>query len=298
MKIPYKKESTMKNNPFTIQTFFPNGNPRSIQISHIPTRTVQSILIPRDELKEAIILREELNYNGLYFLFEEEGYLQANGESYVYIGESEDVAKRLNSHEKNKDNWIVAIVCTTNNEANQLNKADLKYLENYCYQKAVDAERYKLKQNIPKQSFVSEAREADLDDVFQSISTLLTFSGYPLFIPIPSKISSSNEKEIFYLNVRGSDAKALYSKDGMTVLKGSKLSPLNANKSFMRQKLLNQLIESNIIDVYGCFSKNYTFTAPSTAADVLSKGCYNGWKVWKNNSGMTLDEVVDRKSSL
>ncbi|EGO5984735.1 hypothetical protein [Enterococcus faecalis] len=64
----------MKNNPFTIQTYFPSGDTRSVQISHIPTRTIQSILIPCDEIKEAISLREELNYNGLYFLFEEEGY--------------------------------------------------------------------------------------------------------------------------------------------------------------------------------------------------------------------------------
>lgn len=283
----------MKDSSFTIQTYFPNGNPQSIQVSHIPTRTIQSILIPRDDLNEAVSFREELNYNGLYFLFEEEGYLQANGESLVYIGESEDVAKRLKSHATNRKDWIVAIVFTTNSEINQLNKADIKYLENFCYQKALKAKRYKLEQNVPKQSFVSESRKADLEDIFQSISTLLTFSGYPLFIPIVSSSISFNE-DIFFLNLRKSDAKAIFSKDGMTVLKGSRMTSLEANKGFTRQNLLQQLLGTGVIDKEGIFLKDYSFTAPSTAADILTKSSYNGWQVWKNSCGKKLDEVVDR----
>lgn len=284
----------MKNSPFTIQTYFPSGDTRSIQISHIPTRTIQSILVPREELTQAIALRDELNYNGLYFLFEEEGYFQANAETMVYIGESEDVAERLKSHAIKKENWIVAIVFTTNNSANQLNKADIKYLENYCYQKASEAKRYRIQQNIPKKSFITEAREADLEDVFQTISTLLTFLGYPLFVPVVSSNDLSNEKELFYLNRKGADATALYSKDGMTVLKGSKITKSEANKGFKRQKLLNQLIASKIIDGNGEFLTDYTFTAPSTAADIVCKSSYNGWTVWKNSLGKTLDELIGR----
>lgn len=283
----------MKNNPYTIQTFFPNGNPRSIQISNIPIRTVQSILIPRAELKEASLC-EELNYNGIYFLFEKEGYLQANGETHVYIGESEGVAERLNHHARNKNKWVVAIVFTTTSKANQLNKAELKYLENYCYQKVLEAGRYKVNQNVPKQSFVSAARKAELEDIFQSISILLTFSGYPIFIPVVSSNNLSEKEELFYLNVRGSDAKAIYSKDGMTVLKGSKMSTLEANKGFRRQKLLNHLMDSEIIDRKGQFLEDYTFTAPSTAVEILSKGSYNGWNEWKNSSGISLGERIDR----
>lgn len=218
----------------------------------------------------------------------------ANGESKVYIGESEDISKRLIRHLKTKQTWTVAIIFTTNSEANQLNKADIKYLENYCYQKALEAERYKLTQSIPTQSYVSEARKADLEDVFHSISTLLTFSGYPLFIPVVSSNNLSDQEEVFYLNARGSDARAIYSKDGMTVLKGSEITSLEPNKGFRRQNLLNQLILSGTIDENGYFLKDYTFTAPSTGADIIGKGSYNGWKIWKNNLGKTLDEVVER----
>ncbi|HFE9694651.1 TPA: DUF4357 domain-containing protein [Enterococcus faecalis] len=80
----------------------------------------------------------------------------------------------------------------------------------------------------------------------------------------------------------------------MTVLKGSKIASLEPNKGFRRQNLLNQLILSGIIDENGDFLKDYTFTAPSIGADIIGKGSYNSWKVWKNNQGKTLDEVVER----
>lgn len=286
----------MKNKPFTIQTYFPNESTRSIRISQIPTRTIQSILIPRDELKKAISSWEELKYNGVYFLFEEEGYFQSNGESSVYIGESEDITECLSNHARNKEKWTIAIVFINNSKTNQLNKADIKYLENYCYQKALEANRYMVKQNIPKQSYVSEARKADLEDLFQSILTLLTFAGYPLFTPIISSESISDEEDIFYLSQRLSKAKGIYSEDGMTVLKDSIISSLDSNKGFKREKLLKNLIDSQIIDKEGEFTTDYTFTAPSTAADIVCKGSYNGWKVWKNKQGKSLDEVTERNS--
>lgn len=284
----------MKKNPFTIQTFFPTGDTRNFHINHVPTRTIQSIVIPRAEVSQAIKSRSELNYNGIYFLFEEEGYLQSNGETMVYIGESEDVAERLKSHVTKKQNWAVAIIFTTTSSTNQLTKADIKYLENYCYQKALEANRYKLQQNIPKKSFVSESREADLNDIFQSISTLLSFSGYPIFIPV----NNEKNQEIFYLKARNSDAKAIYTVDGLTVLKNSRISPLSEGKGFVRQKLLNQLTNSGVISNEGIFLKDYTFSAPSTASDILAKGSYNGWTSWKNKNNQTLDEVTNRSTEL
>lgn len=121
----------MRNRPFTIQTYFPDGDTRGYKISQIPTRTIQSIYIPRADLDLVIISRNELAYNGLYFLFEEDELLD-DREKIVYIGESENVAKRLKSHSVNKIKWETAVVFTTTGEENQLTKADIKYLENYC----------------------------------------------------------------------------------------------------------------------------------------------------------------------
>lgn len=52
----------------TIQIFLPDGNPRSLKIAEITSRTVQAILIPRSILDEAA-KRPELDNVGIYLLF-------------------------------------------------------------------------------------------------------------------------------------------------------------------------------------------------------------------------------------
>lgn len=264
--------------PFTIQTYFPRGNTLGYHISQIPTRTIQALYIPRSELKKTIADRTELKYNGVYFLFEENQPTQ-NEKSLAYIGESEDIAERLQHHDKNKDNWTTAVVFTTTGEENQLTKADIKYLENYSYQKALEAERYEISQNKPTKSFVHEAREADLMDMYKSMNDLLTFLGFPLFSPINNESKETLEDNLYFLDARDSKARAIYSQDGMIVLKGSQVAPTET-KSFPMKQLYNELIHSNVIDKKGVFIKDYTFTKPSTAAQIVTRSSVNGWTVW------------------
>ncbi|MDW5470287.1 GIY-YIG nuclease family protein [Staphylococcus equorum] len=139
----------MKQRPFSIQTFYPYGDTEGYRICQIPTRTIQAIYIPRKEINKAIQDRNELKYNALYFLFQTFKGESNNEKQYGYIGESESIAERLKNHDKNKNEWEVAIVFTTTGAENQLTKADIKYLENYCYQKALEAERYFINQNNP-----------------------------------------------------------------------------------------------------------------------------------------------------
>lgn len=284
----------MHKRPFSIQTFFPSGDTRGYSISQIPTRTIQAIYIPRIELEHAIKNRNELSYNGLYFLFEEEIFFAEDMRNVAYIGESENVATRLRNHHKEKKEWKVAVVFTTTGEENQLTKADIKYLESYCYQKALEAGRYDVNQNRPKRSFVHEAREADLMDMFNSISDLLTFMGFPLFLPKVNEDEMQESDHLYYITNRGANGKAIYSQDGMTVLKGSQTAP-KPTKSFPSTKLLDELKTSGVIDEEGTFVKDYTFTSPSSAAAIVCLASANGWKMWKNKDGKTLDECVVRE---
>ena len=81
----------------TIQIYLPDGNPRSLKIAEITSRTVSAILIPRSKLDEAA-KRDELINVGVYLLFgSEESKLQ------VYIGEAENCLSRLKQHNKSKD---------------------------------------------------------------------------------------------------------------------------------------------------------------------------------------------------
>src|SRR5699024_8852105 len=217
-----------------------------------------------------------------------------NSSQKAYIGESENIAERLRRHDKKRKDWDTAVVFTTTGAENQLTKADIKYLENYCYQKALEAERFSLEQNTPTKSFVHESREADLMDMYKSITDLLTFLGFQLFLPLTDGIHKKDVEDIYYITNRDADARATYSQDGMTVLKGSKTAP-QQTKSFQSGKLYNELVESKVIDKHGVFVKDYTFTKPSTAAMIVLRASANGWTMWKDKNGKTLDENVERK---
>ena len=65
-------------------------------------------------------------------------------------------------------------------------------------------------------------------------------------------------------------------------------------KSFSSGRLLNELMETKTIDDEGTFVKDYTFTKPSTAASIVARQSSNGWTMWKNKDGKTLDKCVTR----
>ncbi len=87
----------------TIQIFLPDSNPRGIRIAEITSRTVKVLQIPRAELDKGL-LRKELGHVGLYFLLGEED----TGNKKVYVGETEDTAKRLQDHNRKSAWWQTA----------------------------------------------------------------------------------------------------------------------------------------------------------------------------------------------
>ncbi len=109
----------------TIQIFLPDGNPRSVKIAEITSRTVQGILIPRSKL-EFISERNELKNVGIYFLV---GGTDEGSKPVVYVGEAEECLVRLKQHNKGKDFWTVALIIIS--KTKYFTKTHIKYLEWY-----------------------------------------------------------------------------------------------------------------------------------------------------------------------
>lgn len=281
----------MEKRPITIQMFYPAGDTRGFRIAEVTNSIIEAMLIPRKELETVLQTRSELESSGLYFLFakdmnDDEKAIEA------YIGESETIKERLKQHNKEKDFWEVAIIFISSNQRWQLNKADIKFLEHSAYIKANLAKRYFINQNIPTRSPVTEAREADLTDLMETINILLTSLGYPIFTELVSNIETEiNTNQIFYTTYRESNAKGIYTNEGFVVLKGSVISPREETKGFRMNHLLEDLTKIGIIDPNGIFTEDHLFNSPSTAVDVIVKGSYNGWDSWKNDKGLTLHNV-------
>lgn len=270
----------------TIQIFLPDGNPRSIKLAEITSRTLQAILIPRAKLDEAK-KREELRQCSVYYLI---GASDEDVKQQIYVGEAEDAYTRLRQHNKAKDFWITTIAIVS--KTHHLTKTHIKYLEWLSYKEAETVGRYVLENaNVPSKPFVSESMEADLRDNFETIKLLVSTLGHPIF----DKIAKPKKKDIIYCVGKDASAKGEYTEDGLVVFSGSKcnFNEVNSAKNYVRNAR-QELIDEGILQQSGSvyeFKVNHIFSSPSRAAAVVLAREANGWIEWKYENGKTISEV-------
>lgn len=274
----------------TIQIFLPDGNPRSVKIAEITSRTVQAILIPRTKL-DYIFSREELNNVGVYLLI---GSPEEDVKPRLYVGEAEDCKIRLKQHNSSKDFWNYAIAIIS--KTHYFTKTHIKYLESFMYKEALRINRYKLDNNtIPTIPFVSESMEADLLDNFDTIKILVSTLGFPIF----DEIKTASKTELLYCKGKEALAAGQLTDEGFLVLAGSKCNLKESNTA--GTWIINmraRLVEEKILQVKGNvyeFTSDYQFGSPSAAAGTVLARRANGWIEWKYKNGKSLDEVK-RKS--
>ena len=274
----------------TIQIFLPDGNPRSIKIAEITSRTVQAMLIPRSKLDEAS-KRKEFSNVGVYCLI---GPQEEETKPLLYVGEAEDCLVRVKQHNKTKDFWTHALVMISRTE--YFTKTHIKFLEYYCYLEAQRANRYKLENsNNPSRPHISESMEADLLDNFDTIKILTSTLGYPLF----DEIKKTKSKEVLVCKGKDALAEGEYTEDGLIVFAGSTCNLKETNTAGpWIINMRNGLLGSGVLVVDGSilrFTQNHLFSSPSAAAGSVLGRRANGWIEWKYKDGRTLDEVKRQK---
>lgn len=274
--------------PQTIQIFLPDGSPRSVKIAEITNRLVQAVLIPRNKLAY-VESRVEAKNVGLYFLF---GDSSETLRPQTYIGEAEDCLTRLNEHHKDskKDFWKHAVVFISKT----FTKTHVKYLEHIAIQKAIEANRFEtINKTRPRQPFVTESMEADLQDNFDTISVLLSTLGYPVFDAVNK--STVKSKDLLFIHFKSLKAEGDFIDDGFIVFKGSEARKESAPSFRVTQLELKQrLIQEGILVEKAdklVFQEDYIFSSPSAASDMVKGNSSNGWIEWKSKAGKTLDEL-------
>lgn len=270
----------------TIQIYLPDGNPRSIRIAEITSRTIQSIFIPRSRLKY-VSERSELKNVSIYFLI---GNPDQESKSRLYIGEAENCLNRLEQHHKGKDFWNIAIAIISKTQ--YFTKTHVKYLEWYCLKQAKLADRYKIDNSIfPSEPYTPENVQADLIDYFDTIKVLVSTLGHPIF----DQLTKPSRRQLLVCQTKDINAEGEYTEEGLIVFEGSE-AKLNESTSASQwiKNLRTQLIEEKILEQDGnkyTFSTNYIFSSPSAAAATILGYSANGWRTWKYEDGRTLEEV-------
>ncbi len=279
----------MNQTPKTIQIFLPGGDPQGIRVAEITTRILQVIEVPRSLLSQFSQMPESKQV-GVYFLF---GESDENDEPQVYIGQTGDLGSRLATHNKKKDFWERALVIIS--QTNSLTQTHALFLEWHCLQACRKAARYADENgNSGSQPHTPAPLEADCLEIFDTAKTLLATLGYPIFESIVSD-SSLDADETLYCTSSGSDGRGQYTTEGFVVLKGSsgllrKAAPSRKFAEDIRDKLLKNktcVIEADRI----VFQKDYLFSSPSGAGAAIIGRNVNGWTVWKDKDGRTLDEL-------
>lgn len=138
--------------------------------------------------------------------------------------------------------------------------------------------------------------EAECREVFETAQTLLATLGHPLFVPLPQPDGRTVETDLFYCRSGGVDGRGLFTNEGFVVLAGSvgRRQHVPSIQGTSDASFRDKLVSDGVMKIDGdtvVFARDHLFRSPSTAAVALLGRTANGWMVWKNHAGQTLDAV-------
>ena len=196
----------------TIKLFLVHGNPNGLRTAELSNWSGKAISAPRNELS-ALLQREELSNPGIYFLTGEDS---ESGDKTIYIGEAEDVRKRIKKH-SDKDYWNSVTVFVSKDE--NLTKSHIRYLEGKLISIAIDNSTSKVINSVSSGSKLPESDTAEMDIFLQKTLQLLPVLGIPDFnrsVERPTK-----EEDMLFCKIKGLTAKGKRTSGGFTVFAGS-----------------------------------------------------------------------------
>jgi hypothetical protein len=273
---------------------------------------------PRSRLPE-LVKRPECSRTGVYFLVGPDPDNTAR--SLVYIGESDDVAKRLKQHNQpelangkaggGKDFW--ERVCLITSKDQNLTKAHVKYLESRLIALATASGRCGLKNGTAHDyGMLPEADQADMAFFIEQIRTILPVLGFEFLREAtkpatPDQTSQPYTSPAFELNLPkySISARAQEIDGEFVVLAGSQARTKWVGVQGGYKGLFDQLTEDGVLVANGTdhctFSKDHAFSSPSAAAAVVSGRSANGRISWlvedsKQTYGDWQAQLVDADS--
>jgi hypothetical protein len=284
----------------SLELYFIDGRPDGMLTAEVFNWTGHVLVTPRTRLKEALA-RPQSSFTGVYLLLGE-----ADGKPLAYIGEGEDIAARMKSHEANKDWWTTAVLVTS--AANNLHKAHAKFLESRLVEEARKVGVMPLENgNTPPRPGLSESGRANMEAFLEYLFMVLPAVRVDMFIqnvrPAASHIESpavggSSPPVPFVLDYPkvGLKASAVLVDGEFVVQAGSQARSTWEGQEKATSGYANlhaELRQANVLVAQGAhcvFAQNYAFTSPSAAAAVVYGRQAQGTTAWKTPEGKTYKE--------
>lgn len=270
----------------TVTTYLIDGDPKGTRYAFISNKICQMFVVPRSNLSY-LNEQEKLQKPAFYVLIGEDDTTKPQ----AYIGETENFKERVKDHDSKKAFWQKALIFVSKDA--DMTKADVQYLEHKAIAEAKKANTFLLSDNkqTPKAPNLPEYQRDAMDEFFEDIKFLASFIGCNIF-----EVAQPKCEQLFFTKGRGANAQGFYNSDGFTVLKGSiiaKTSVPSLGWQEKRTKLLQEYTETHNDQLI--LTSDKTFSSPSTAADFCIGSSNNGWLVWKDKDGNTLDSIYRKQ---
>lgn len=272
----------------SIRIFLASGGADGVWVVEKSNWTGKALMAPRTRFQD-LRARADLDGPGVYLLVgpAESGVYPHR----IYIGETDDLPGRLDSHNRSKDFWNRAIVFTSK-DAN-LNKAHIRHIEGRLIALARAANRAEIDNgNVGSTPPLSEADTAEAEAFLAEMLLIYPVLGVHSFEKAEDQPSRTVELLLKGLNA---EARGSETAEGFVVFEGSlaRASHTPSNHPHV-VRLREDLVRSGHLVAEGDqlrFTDDYVFDSPSTAAAVVLGRSANGRTEWKTPEGVSLKEL-------
>ena len=302
----------------TIKLFLVDGSPSGLILAEIHNWTGKVLSFPRGLLPHVLKTREEVAKTGVYFLLgpdPENPY-----RPFVYVGESDDLAKRLTWHDKDDAKDFFEQITLIVSKDQNLTKAHGRYLESRLIDIIRQAGEAALKNgNAGQPVSLPESDQADMEYFLQQVRTVLPVLGLNFLQEIPRSKSTaltitdavhavvepaeSPQFELSYLN--GKVHADAYEAEGQFVVRAGAVcrhpdeatKPLkDARYAYIMNDLRSSLANGTLAVASGQtgfarLTRDKAFKSPSRAASFVCANPMSGHTYWRlKASGQTYGE--------
>lgn len=281
----------------SVRLFLADGTPGGLVTAEVMNWTGQIVAAPRSDLGQ-LLKRAETSRTGIYILIGDDP--DSLGGLIAYVGEGDDVGKRLYQHARQEDQggrdfWDRTIVITSKDT--NLTKAHARYLESRFISLGLQAKRAKLVNSTsPQPITLPEADVSDMEYFIEQARIVLPIVGVNIFraaaatakTAVVSQEQPVGASPVFELRLK---KEAIFAKaqeiDGeFTVLTGSTTRIGWTGASAHNYRALKEKLEHDGTLVASAdgktmnFTHDQVFSSPSAAAAVVTARSANGRTEW------------------
>ena len=150
-----------------------------------------------------------------------------------------------------------------------------------------------LTKNTYRNTVMKESQIAAMEEFVDNIKILISSLGYKVLEPMLQNDSvSSQDNEMLYLTVGGTEAKAMITTEGFVLISGSSVNEKTTVKSLSAGmvKLRNKYLDAGQVKNWKTV-EDILFSSSSAAAVFVLGYSVSGPATWKDKNGRTLKEI-------